>query len=102
MVVEVHEYKWSSYPVNAMGKSSNLCTPHQLYLGLGGNKEERQVNYKEMFKQVLDENLLKELRSMTQKGLAFGRADFIEPVEMLSMRRAKIGKLGRPRKENVL
>jgi len=44
----------------------------------------RQVNYKELFKQVLDEEILKELRSVTQKGLVLGRADFSEQIEMLS------------------
>ena len=69
---------------------------------LGLDKQERMFNYKELFKQVLDETVVNELRSMTQKGLAFGRQDFIEQIEMLSMRRAKAGKKGRPRKENVL
>jgi len=102
MVNEASEYKWSSYPVNALGKTSDLCTPHDLYLGLGFEAKERLFNYRELFKQVLDENTLNELRSMTQKGLAFGREDFIEQIEVLSMRRARTGKLGRPRKENVL
>ena len=28
MVVEPSEYTWSSYQVNALGKVSNLCSPH--------------------------------------------------------------------------
>jgi putative transposase len=30
MVAEPSEYTWSSYQVNALGKVSNLCTPHFL------------------------------------------------------------------------
>ena len=34
MVGDPSEYPWSSYQINALGKKSDLCTPHGLYLSL--------------------------------------------------------------------
>jgi len=39
MVARPADYPWSSYPINAGGKVSGLCTlctPHPLYLALAG------------------------------------------------------------------
>ena len=102
MVSDPSEYKWSSYCVNALGKDSELCKPHDLYLGLGKDKSERIGCYRKLFEQTLDEDIVNELRRVTQKGLVFGREDFIERVEYLSNRKGRAGKVGRPRKEIVL
>jgi len=32
IVEQPSDYVWSSYPINALGKTSELCTPHPLYL----------------------------------------------------------------------
>ena len=37
MVEQPSDYVWSSYPTNALGKASEICTPHPLYLALGRN-----------------------------------------------------------------
>jgi putative transposase len=44
MVAQPSEYVWSSYQINALGKVSNLCTPHYLYTALGIKDTERQAN----------------------------------------------------------
>jgi putative transposase len=31
MVAQLSDYVWFSYQINALGKVSNLCTPHCLY-----------------------------------------------------------------------
>ncbi len=38
MVEDPSEYVWSSYQINALGKESDLCTPHPEYLRLGRAK----------------------------------------------------------------
>lgn len=48
MVSKPEEYKWSSYLVNAWGKSSALIF-HEEYLRLGVNSEERCHAYRELF-----------------------------------------------------
>ena len=35
MVEDPSDYIWSSYKINALGKTSDLCTPHPEYLRLG-------------------------------------------------------------------
>ena len=35
MVTDPGEYRWPGYQINALGKVSNLCTPHPEYLELG-------------------------------------------------------------------
>ncbi|WP_289031345.1 transposase [uncultured Paraglaciecola sp.] len=34
MVTEPADYKWSSYQINGIGKQSELCTAHPLYLAI--------------------------------------------------------------------
>ena len=34
MMEDPGEYVWSSYQINALGKESDLCTPHSEYLRL--------------------------------------------------------------------
>ncbi|SMN15328.1 Transposase and inactivated derivatives [uncultured Candidatus Thioglobus sp.] len=35
MVSDPVNYSFSSYQINALGKASNLCLPHEEYLSLG-------------------------------------------------------------------
>ena len=61
MVTDPGEYRWSSYQINALGKVSNLCTPHPEYLALGLRK-----NYHALFVHRVDER--------KEKGATFGVA----------------------------
>ena len=45
MVDEPSEYKWSSYQCNALGRETDLRTPHSLYLRLGDGELQRRANY---------------------------------------------------------
>ena len=55
MVAKPEAYKWSSYQVNAWGKSSAL-TYHDEYLQLGSDSSERCYAYRELFKHQLSEH----------------------------------------------
>ena len=96
MVTEPSEYRWSSYQINALGKTSVLCTPHQEYLNLGVTKEERTKVYRELFLHQIDGELLDEIRSSVNKGMVIGHGRFIEQLEALTGRRMTPGKVGRP------
>lgn len=97
MVAFPEEYRWSSYKVNAEGKSSVLCTPHPVYLAMGKTSLERQKNYQNLFADhVENQDLLKEIRDNTNKGLAIGRNNFKDEIEKLTGRRMTVAKRGRP------
>ncbi len=95
MVEQPSDYVWSSYPINALGKLSELCTPHSLYLALGREPLERQANYRELFKHHVEGTLLENIRVATNKGLALGCDRFKEDIENLTGRRMRAQKMGR-------
>lgn len=96
MINEPSEYHWSSYQINALGKNSTLCTPHTEYLNLGATDLQRQNNYRALFKTNINEKLTAEIRLSLNKSLALGNEHFKDEVELLSGRRVKEGKRGRP------
>ena len=96
MVCDPGEYIWSSYQINALSKSSDLCTPHPEYLRLGVTKSERMANYRGLFVSHVESDLLNEIRVSLNKGMAIGSDRFKEEVEMLTGRRLKPKKVGRP------
>ena len=57
LVEKSEDYIWSSYHANALGEVDSLITPHSVYLRLGGTKIQRQIVYKDLFKEPLGENL---------------------------------------------
>jgi len=104
MVSDPEEYRWSSYPVNGLGKVSDLCSPHPEYLALGADSSCRQKKYRELFTHHIDGELLKDIRDNTHKGMAVGDDRFKAELETLTGRRLKSKKRGRPvgwRKGNV-
>jgi putative transposase len=95
-VEEPSEYVWSSYQINAMGKISDLCTAHPEYLRLGETKNERMKNDRALFSHHHEDDLLEEIRSNANKGMAIGHDRFKEELEKLTGRRLKPKKAGRP------
>lgn len=96
MVTDPGEYRWSSYQVNALGKCSDLCTPHKEYLALGAEPLERRGNYSALFVHYVDGELLEEIRTNSNKGMAVGNDRFKEEIEALTGRRLRAKKRGRP------
>jgi len=96
MVNDPGEYRWSSYQINGLGKFSDLCKPHQEYLSLGKDLLECQGCYRELFAHQVEDELLKEIRDNSNKGLAIGDDRFKQEIETLTGRRLKSKKRGRP------
>ena len=96
MVENPSDYIWSSYQINALDKTSDLCTPHPEYLRLGDTKDERIKNYRALFSHLVEDNLLEEIRSSANKGMAIGHDRFKDEIEALTGRRLKPKKVGRP------
>ncbi|PKG97194.1 hypothetical protein [Paraglaciecola sp. MB-3u-78] len=87
MVAQPSEYVWSSYQINALGKVSNLCTPHCLYTALGINDTERQATYRRLFTSHVEGELLEEIRAATKSGMALGNDRFKSELTSLTGRR---------------
>ncbi|MFH2059002.1 MAG: transposase [Pseudomonadota bacterium] len=96
MVKAPGDYHWSSYQVNALGKASDLCTPHPAYLTLGMEQKERQENYRSLFSSNFDAGSLEQIRIATNKGMVVGNDRFREGIEALTGRRVREKKRGRP------
>lgn len=90
------QYIWSSYQINALGKESELCTPHLSYLQLGKSAAERQRIYRNLFQCRADDSLLNNIRQSLNKGLVLGSDEFKAKIEILSGRKVMEGKRGRP------
>ncbi len=67
MVKDPGQYNWSSYPINALGKASELCKPHPEYLKLSKRKDARMRRYQALFKAHVEGELLAEIRSGLNK-----------------------------------
>ena len=101
MVRDPAEYPWSSYRSNGLGVKTTLCTPHNEYLNLGTDKEERTTAYRALFNAHVDGKLIQEIREAVNKGLALGNEHFKDEVEVLYGRRLRPAKMGRPAKSLI-
>jgi len=98
MVKKPNEYSWSSYAVNAEGKTSKLVKSHDVYRKLDVSEEERQSAYRQLFRLTIDKSDLDALREATNKGWVLGGDRFRAEIERLSGRRSVAKPRGRPKK----
>lgn len=82
------EYEWSSYRSNALGESSDLVTPHELFERLGRSASERHGVYRELFATEIPEEDLVKIRDSVNKGWVLGSGGFVQWVERLTQRPA--------------
>ncbi len=102
MVDSPADYKWSSYQINALGKHSTLCTPHEVFLALGDTEQQRRTRYQPLFEYALNSESLKQIRQATHKGTAIGNESFISEMEKLIGQSMHPKKMGRPLKKSLL
>jgi putative transposase len=88
MVVHASEYPWSSYQGNALGKSIQLLTPHELYIQLGKADEERQSAYRALFRGRMPGRDLTAIREATNKAWVLGSDRFRAQIEAKTGRRS--------------
>ena len=96
MVKHPGDYRWSSYPVNAYGKTSILITPHPLYLQLGLSLQDQQRSYRELFTTVLDDTKVHAIRSAARFSTPLGDERFRRQIEIASGQKSGYAKRGRP------
>jgi len=96
MVKDPANYPWSSFRANGLGHSQEMITPHPTWLALGANDSVRRHSYLELFKTVLPDDLLSQIRYGLRKGLPTGNESFMEQVESTLGIKLGTGKRGRP------
>ena len=94
-------YPWSSYQHHVGLKPDPLITAHPMYWSLGNTPFERELNYRDLVAQGLNENLLREIEEAIVKGRVLGRESYIQQLEHESGRRLAPAKRGRPPKKQA-
>lgn len=92
------DYHWSSFGRNGLGMSNQLVTPHATYAGLGNTNEHRCANYRALFAEVMDTDVLRSVRDSLQQNHVFGSDRFKWRMETMLARKLHTGKRGRPKK----
>ncbi|MDD5291877.1 MAG: transposase [Candidatus Omnitrophica bacterium] len=92
------DYVWSSFGFKAEGKQDALLDEDPIYESLGKTLEERQENYKEIFRENISERELSLIRNTTQKGGIFGNEKFLERITESIGRNVFWRARGRPKK----
>jgi putative transposase len=64
------QYPWSSYAANAAGAKSDGITPHELYMAISEDPDERRREYVRMFGVGLTEEELRAIRESVCGGFA--------------------------------
>jgi len=89
MVDHPSEYPWSSYRHNALGVTDKLITEHSLYKQLGVTVKNRYISYQALFKSIVPDKTLNEIRTATNKAWVLGSDYFIEQVKQEVNRQAR-------------
>ena len=71
--------------INAEGEASDLIVPHDQYRGLGRNAEARREAYRALFRALLDDIIVNDIRLTTNGGFVLGRARFAEEIAWCSV-----------------
>jgi len=77
------DYHWSSYQAHAFGSNARMWTPHNLYLNLGMNHQQRQHAWRALINDTLNLELLAKIRHCANTGLVLGSESFREQVHQL-------------------
>ena len=72
MVNHPSEYPWSSYQCNALGKATQLITPHTVYCQLGVNARECRRAYRALFRGRIPDSEIAAIRESTNKAWVLG------------------------------
>jgi putative transposase len=94
LVNDPGDYVWSSYRAHALGRIARLWTPHPMYLALGKNNKERCQAYQSTFSELLNKDLIQDIRRSLNTGLVFGNERFRDEVEQLTGQSQRLKKRG--------
>jgi putative transposase len=97
MVDDPEHYRWSSHRANAFGAEDPLVTPHLIYAGLGRHERERRAAYRDLFKEVLSDQLLEQIRHASNGNAPLGPKAFVDDISRKHGRPDGLGRRGRPK-----
>ena len=100
MVEHPADYRWSSYGANALGQRDELVSPHPIFLRLAPSSEQRQKDYRAIFRQKLSPSVLDEIRQSTNGGWALGDQRFQDRISHAIGRRTSPKPRGRQQSRN--
>ena len=90
--------RWPSYRHNALGQANPYRLPHPLYLALGKDDKTRQASCRSLFRIVLDNEALRDIRLALNQNPPLGHLHFYAKVEATTGQRREPKPCGRPRK----
>lgn len=96
MVEHPGDYPWSSYRANATELSDELIDEHPVFTAMASGHSDRQQAYRELFRHLLDEETIHQIRENLNRELALGRAEFKDRIERITHRQTRPGRPGRP------
>lgn len=96
MVQDPSQYRWSGYRHHALGHTDTCLHPHAQYLALGRDHETRQAAYRDLFRSVLEEKAIDDIRLALQQGQTVGNEKFKEAMSIASGVRRTQSRRGRP------
>jgi len=99
MVEDPAHYPWSSYRANGLGQADSRLTPHDLYLALGADAQERQAAYRAVFRAHLEQDAMNDIRLALNQNQPLGDSRFHARIELMTGRRREAKPRGRPRAE---
>ena len=88
MVRRALDYPWSSYRHNIGRRHLSLLTPHDCYDRLGGNLADRQAAYRALFRNQMSDEMVAQIRDVTNKGLPLGNEEFCHSIAAQTGQRA--------------
>lgn len=101
MVDDPAHYRWSSYRHNGLGQADSRLRMHALYRRLGSADQERQANYRALFRSELDRAALDGIRLAINQNQPMGDERFLAKIEAMAGVRRQARPRGRPRLESV-
>ena len=96
MVAHPQDYKWSSFNVNAHGQFSPLITPHEEFLDLGSDDNDRRDAYRALFREPLGAQTLAGIREASNGNFVLGARRFVRDLEQTLGARTFPRRPGRP------
>jgi putative transposase len=102
MTTDPLHYPWSSHASNAFGRDDPLIQPHESYLALGADRQQRCTAYRALTLETLSTDDVETIRGHLQRQHALGPDRFRLAIEAQLSRRAGPAKIGRPRKSPAL
>lgn len=95
MVSSPSEYPWSSYKQNVGICPPTFITPHPVFEALGPDLASRSEAYKDIFRETLGDEVVKQIQDATSQGLPVGDRHFVSQIEQRVGRRLELRPVGR-------